>query len=362
MGGIELRYVKPERDRQGRVRYWYFRRSGRRWRLPGEPGSDDFMAEYNRLKAATTPAQPTAGAGAWPPGSFGTLVDDYFASPEFKALKPNSQRIYRLVLEPIAERIGRHAVRHVERRHVKAMRDAKAETPGMANMVVKVLRLLFTYAVDNDHVAANPAVKVKTFKLGEHRAWTDDELAAFERRWAPGTMQRRAYMLARFTGQRRGDLAAMTKAHRRDGTIRVVQEKTGAELWIPEHRDLDAELARGETGHMSLLTKANGAAFSSDTLGHWFADAIDAAGLSDECVLHGLRKTAARALAEAGCTVHEIQAITGHKSLAEVERYTKAASQKAGATAAILKLEANAKRTASGKRTPRRSGKQSGNP
>jgi hypothetical protein len=62
----------------------------------------------------------------------------------------------------------------------------------------------------------------------------------------------------------------------------------------------------------------------------------------------------------AACTTHEIAAITGHKSLAEVERYTKGASQKAGATAAILKLEANAKRTASGKRTPRRSGKQSG--
>jgi integrase-like protein len=41
-------------------------------------------------------------------------------------------------------------------------------------------------------------------------------------------------------------------------------------------------------------------------------------------VLHGLRKTAALSLAEAGCTVHEIQAITGHKSLAEVERYTRA--------------------------------------
>jgi integrase len=362
MGGIELRFVKAERDRQGRVRYWYFRRTGRRWRLPGEPGSDGFMAEYNRLLATTTPAQPTIGAGAWPPGSFGALVDDYFASPEFKALKPNSQRMYRLVLEPIANRIGRHAATYVERRHVKAMRDDKADTPGMANMRVKVLRMLLGYAVENDWRKDNPAVKVKTFKLGEHRAWIADELTAFERHWAPGTMQRRAYMLARYTGQRRGDLAAMTKAHRRDGTIRVVQEKTGAELWIPEHRDLAAELARGEQGHMSLLTKPGGSAFTSDTLGHWFADAIDAAGLPDECVLHGLRKTAARALAEAGCTTHEIAAITGHKSLAEVERYTKGASQRTGATAAIHKLEANAKRTASGKRTPRQSGKQSGHP
>ena len=71
-------------------------------------------------------------------------------------------------------------------------------------------------------------------------------------------MQRRAYMLAKFTGQRCGDLAHMTRAHRRDGAIRVVQQKTGAELWIPEHRELAAELATG-IEHMSLLINADGA-------------------------------------------------------------------------------------------------------
>jgi len=40
---------------------------------------------------------------------------------------------------------------------------------------------------------------------------------------------------------------------------------------------------------------------------------------------HGLRKAAARRLAEAGCTEHEIAAITGHASLREIARYTKAA-------------------------------------
>jgi hypothetical protein len=44
-----------------------------------------------------------------------------------------------------------------------------------------------------------------------------------------------------------------------------VQQKTGAELWVPEHRDLAAELALGG-GHMSLLTKADGSAFDSNSL------------------------------------------------------------------------------------------------
>ena len=35
---VELAYVKPERDRQGRVTYDDFRRHGRRWRLPASYG------------------------------------------------------------------------------------------------------------------------------------------------------------------------------------------------------------------------------------------------------------------------------------------------------------------------------------
>src|SRR6516162_7765778 len=103
----------------------------------------------------------------------------------------------------------------------------------MANMIVRVVRALLSYAVDNEYRRDNPAQRIKLFKLGEHRAWSDEECAQFEARWPPGTMQRRAYMLAKFTGERCGDIAGMTRAHRKDGAIRVVQIKTGAELWIP---------------------------------------------------------------------------------------------------------------------------------
>jgi integrase len=56
-------------------------------------------------------------------------------------------------------------------------------------------------------------------------------------------------------------------------------------------------------------------------------------------VFHGLRKAAAVRLAEAGCSTHEIAAITGHETLAMVELYTKGAEQKRRAVAAIQKLE-----------------------
>jgi hypothetical protein len=66
--------------------------------------------------------------------------------------------------------------------------------------------------------------------------------------------------------------------------------------------------------------------------------------------MHGLRKTAARMLAEVGCSAHRTASVTGHKSAAEIEPYyTKAADQKRLASASIHRLEQR-NRTASGKR------------
>lgn len=351
VGTVELPYVKPMRDRHGRIAYYYFRRRGMYWRLPGEPGSEEWLAEYHRLKASTVPT-PAAKPIVHPPKSVGALILEYQASPEWRNLKPNSQRVYGYVIAWLLEKHGAHPVALIKRRHIKKWRDARSETPGMGNLVVSVAKTLLKFAVDTEYRDDNPARDIKLFKLGEHRAWTEDELTAFEQRWTPGSMQRRAYALARYTGQRCGDVAAMTRAHRKDGTIRVVQQKTGTELWVHEHQELAAELKRGEQGHMSLLTKTDGGSFDGESLSPWFADAIEEAGLPDECVMHGLRKVAARDLADAGCTEHEIMSVTGHKSLAEVQRYTKAANQKRLNSSAILKLERN------GKHAKKSSGKQ----
>jgi integrase len=51
-----------------------------------------------------------------------------------------------------------------------------------------------------------------------------------------------------------------------------------------------------------------------------------------------LRKATARRLAEIGCSANQIAAITGHASLSEVQRYTKAADRKRMAREAMAKL------------------------
>jgi integrase len=58
-----------------------------------------------------------------------------------------------------------------------------------------------------------------------------------------------------------------------------------------------------------------------------------------DCSSHGLRKAIARRMAEAGMSPHQIQAITGHTTLKEIERYTKAARQKLMAEMAMRGLD-----------------------
>ena len=49
MASIKLPFIDVQRARDGHVRFWYFRRNGCRWRLPGDPLSEAFAAEYQRL-------------------------------------------------------------------------------------------------------------------------------------------------------------------------------------------------------------------------------------------------------------------------------------------------------------------------
>ena len=57
------------------------------------------------------------------------------------------------------------------------------------------------------------------------------------------------------------------------------------------------------------------------------------------CSAHGLRKATPTQMAEEGATPHALMAITGHRSLEEVERYTRAAQKKKLADSDMAKLK-----------------------
>lgn len=330
-----MRYVEHFTDRHGHVRYYFRRGKGLRTALPGLPGSAEFMAAYAKASAS----MGTPRGISQNPRSFDALIARYFRSPNFLRLKPSSQYCTRNVMERFAETHGCGLVPEMNRGHVEQIIGAKASTPAAANTLLKRLRTLINYSIALGWRNTDPTKGVKKFKEGEYHTWTDDELHAFEARWPLGTRERIAYALALYTGQRRADVCKMPPPSLGSGLIAVKQEKTGTALLIPVHADLAKALKAWKGGSpLAVITNSYGRPYTVESFGNVMADAINAAGLPPRCVLHGLRKAATRRLAEAGCSAHQIQAITGHKSLEEVERYARAASQSQMADAAILKL------------------------
>jgi integrase/recombinase XerD len=97
---------------------------------------------------------------------------------------------------------------------------------------------------------------------------------------------------------------------------------------IPIHPDLAVIIAATPSGHLTFLVTEFQRPFTPNGFGNKFKDWCRQADLP-HCSAHGLRKATAARLAERGATAHEIMAITGHRTLEEVERYTRAA-RKAG--------------------------------
>jgi integrase len=202
--------------------------------------------------------------------------------------------------------------------------------------------------------AEDPTRDVKAIRSSSkgYHSWTEDEIAQFETQHLVGSRARLALALLLYTGQRRSDVVRMGRQHVRDGMLQVIQDKGGAELQVPLLPALADTIAAtadhiaATADHLTFLVTEFGRPFTAAGFGNWFRDRCNEAGLR-HCSAHGLRKAAARRLAEAGCTVHQIAAITGHASLREIARYTKAVDQKRLAVEAMDKVKKM--RTSTGK-------------
>lgn len=131
----------------------------------------------------------------------------------------------------------------------------------------------------------------------------------------------------------------MGRQHIRNGVMSIVQQKTGQDVHVPLHPELKAAIDSLPFDNLTFLVTAHGKPFSPAGFTNWFRDVAREAGLPDGLSPHGLRKATCRRLAEAGCTPHEIMAISGHRSLAEVTRYTVEAGRKGLAQRAVDRLD-----------------------
>jgi integrase len=329
-----LRFVQAWVDRRtGRPRYRFRRRGFPLVELPGVPGSAEFMAAYQMAMATASSA---IGAKRNAPGSVAYVVAAYLDSQaHFGRLASGTRSMHRAILERFREQHGALPYAIMPPKFIVWLLDQKK--PHAARNWLKALRALSRFAIALDFRADDPArdIKLAPIKGDGFHTWTDDEIAQYEARHTIASKARLALALGRYTMQRRGDVIRMGRQHIRNGELHVTQQKTGVALVLPVHPALAAIIEATPGDHLTFMVTKSGRPYSGKNFSEVFRQWCNEAGLPKRCVFHGLRKAGLTWGADQGWSTHELAAWGGHKTLAEIQRYTKAADQRRAARASL---------------------------
>jgi integrase len=276
------------------------------------------------------------------------MIDQYRLSTDYRKLKSSSKITKDRELMLIEERFGERPIDSVTRSDINQVYDIElGDRPGRMVSFLAAAKAVWNHAIVNEKTIINPCNTFKRPNLGSLKAWPEHLIQpALDS--LPEHM-RDMCVLALYTGQRYSDLRAMlwTDFDPKARTIKVVQEKLFKEgedegdkvLEIPCHDKLYSYL-------MKMPRKGPYICMTS-TCKQWPQNGQFAGNLNrlfsktamKGYSIHGLRKTAAKRLADVGCSAHQIMSITGHSTLAEVQRYTRGFSQKKASQEAMSMLQ-----------------------
>ncbi|GGD12086.1 tyrosine-type recombinase/integrase [Aureimonas glaciei] len=289
------------------ITYWYAWKGGPR--LPGKPGSPEFVVAYNEAVAKKL---------RLPEGTLLSIIHDYQATTNFADLAVRTRSDYVRHIKRIEKDFGDFplsALTDVRTRGVfLAWRDSLAATSRrQADYTYSVLALMLAWAVDRGKIAANPCQRPgKTYRSKRiDSIWSAADEAAFMAK-APDHL-RLAFMLALWTGQRQGDLLKLPWSAYTGGAIRLKQSKTGVAVTIPVGAPLKLILDQTQKRAITILATEAGTSWTESGFRASWRTACKRAGVSG-VTFHDLRGTAVTRLAVAQCSVPEIATITGHST------------------------------------------------
>jgi integrase len=342
--------IVRERTRHGKEIYFYRPvHHGPRIRIHETPGTDEFERRYDELvrqrAAGAFKRKPSRTAT---PGTLRWLGAQYMASTHFQGLdEVNTQYPTRRVLQSIFQEPLRPGAKEVfgdcplsefGPEHVGVLRDRK--TPGAANNRLKKLKAMFKWALQPEQkrlgVTTNPVrdvAKLKSKRKGGFPVWKPEDLDKFEAHHPIGSKARLALALLMFTGARRSDVVCLGPPMVRNGWITWLPHKgrnreEPMEVSLPIIADLKAVIdATPVVGTATYLVTQYGKAFSPEGFGNKMKDWCREAGIADKNS-HGVRKAAAKRMADRGASTHALMAWFGWLDIKQAELYTRDASRR----------------------------------
>ena len=286
--------------------YYYHRATG--VRLPDDPASPAFVAAL----AAAENALP-----AKLDGTIAGLIREFCQSQAWDKLRQSTREIMALNLKAVEKKFGDFPIAALNDRMARVEfldwhdRLAK-EYPRAADAKLAALARVLSWSCDRGKIDRNPIDKfARAYSVDRSdMIWLPEHVDALTRT-APVEIWR-AMMLALHTGQRQGDLLRLTWAGYDGASVNLKQSKTGARVYIPCTTALKGMLDALPRGNaVNVLLNSQGLPWTSDAFKKAWAKATESKAF-DGLHFHDLRGTAVTMLSEAGCTVQEVAAITGH--------------------------------------------------
>ena len=330
-------HLQRETSRHGK-NVWYVRvAKGPRIRLRAEYGTPEFDAEYRAaLEGKREPANmgPAAGTLAW-------LIERYRETTAWVSLSAATRRQRENIFLHVLKSAGTQPFGRITSEAIMAGRERRATTPAQARNFLDAMRGLFRWTKEAKHVKIDPTAGVKNprRKAGDgFIPWTEEHVAAYQKRWPIGTRQRVWLDVLLYTGLRRGDAVRIGRQHVRDGIATIKTEKSGftLEVTLPILPVLARTLKAGPCGELTFIAGEQGAPLTKESFGNLFRDACRQAGVPGSA--HGVRKIAATTAAMNGATTEQLKAIFGWTSDAMAALYVKSANRRRLAIEAMDKL------------------------
>lgn len=328
MGSVKVEYL-IERTHKGKKRYYwnpnkFYMVNGKRtkcpWGLTALP--DDRMqaaakaGEFNEmLKKWRKGAHPEATER----GSIQWLIAEYRKSSKFKELADSTQQLYIWNFAEM-ERFKRIPIDKITRQMALEFYEELKATgqKRKPSQVMQIARVVFQFGENYGHIAKNPFTHLGVSKAKPRRAiFTPEQIQAAKVKALELGLPSiaRAIQIGASAGQRPGDIRVLKRSQYDGKWLRIQQSKTGAMVDIPVHGmpELKAELDSMDHDSVLILhEERTGRPYNKDMLCRRVREVFKASGLGDDIQFRDLRRTAVVRLAEAGCEIAEICAITGH--------------------------------------------------
>ena len=357
-----LRYCVNDPDRKGRDRYYVrlqmngrFKKKRIREAFTDANGeiTKAFMDAYWSALAELRGEAAVKSVELPKEDTWDWLCDQYYRSAKFKSYEPDTQRDKRSVLDRFCEGGGKLPYKKYRRADMEA--SQRSRTPGAGDKLVKVIRALFTWAMDQNPPLAtfNPAARVEKINRntdGFH-TWTPEEIDRFRAHWPLGSKPRLAMEVMINVGARRSD------AHRigpreeyvaRDGKrwIRFTAYKGRNKYPVKIDSQLTPELIEAlektPFGQEAYVLSDRNKPFTKESFSNAFKRWCVEAGLP-HCNSHGLRKAASVHYAESGASAPELMALFGWTNMKTAQIYIAQADKRRMAANAQDRLAAQRK-------------------